>query len=167
MGFARRLIPLASFLDTRIGWDRLPRLLGIMTLIGLREQLRRRNLLDTGWEKTPSQKPASLDARTLDGGWNDLRKPSMGSLKTQFGRNVPFDRAHPEGHPGLLEPSPRVVSRRLLARERFIPAESVNLLAAAWIQFEVHDWLSHDTDDAKPISLELDDDDRWPERTMK
>ena len=167
MGFARRLIPLASFLDTRIGWDRLPGLLGIGTLIGLREQLRQENLLDTGWEKEPSQKPASLDTRTLNGGWNDLRKPSMGSLNTRFGRNVPFDRAHPEGHTGLLEPSPRVVSRRLLARERFIPAKSLNLLAAAWIQFEVHDWMSHATDEAKPLTLELDDDDNWPERTME
>jgi Animal haem peroxidase len=168
MGFARRLIiPPASFLDRRIGWDRLPRPLGILTLIGLREQLRRENLLDTGWEKEPSERPASFDARTPDGGWNDLAKPSMGSLGTRFGRNVPFDHAYPEGAAGLLEPSPRVVSRRLLARERFIPAESLNLLAAAWIQFEVHDWMSHGTDDKKPISLELDDGDRWPERTME
>jgi Animal haem peroxidase len=167
MGFVRRLIPFASFLDTRIGWDRLPRLLGIVTLIGLREQLRRRNLLDTGWEPPPPQRPADLDARTPDGGWNDLAKPSMGSLGTRFGRNVPFDHAYPEGDAGLLEPSPRVVSRRLLAREHFIPAESLNLLAAAWIQFEVHDWMSHGTDDKKLISLELDDGDRWPERPME
>jgi hypothetical protein len=166
MGFARHFIPLASFLDTRIGWDRLPRPLGIVTLIGLREQLRRQNLLDTGWEKEPSPRPASLDARTLDGGWNDLHKPAMGSMNTRFGRNVPFDRAYPDGGPDLLDPSPRVVSRRLLARKRFIPAESLNLLAAAWIQFEVHDWMSHATDDTKPIPLELDDDDNWPERTM-
>jgi Animal haem peroxidase len=168
MGFARRLIiPVASFLDTRIGWDRLPRPLGILTLIGLRDQLRQRNLLDTGWEKEPSERPARLDARTLDGAWNDLRKPAMGSLNMRFGRNVPFDHAYPGSDAGLLEPSPRVVSRRLLARRGFIPAESLNLLAAAWIQFEVHDWMSHATDEAKPISLELADDDDWPERPMR
>ncbi|MGH3010784.1 MAG: peroxidase family protein [Gaiellaceae bacterium] len=166
MGFARLLIPVASFLDRRIGWDRLPPPLGIVTLIGLREQLRKLNLADTGLVKEPPPKPADLKARTLDGGWNDVSLPSMGSINARFGRNVPLDRAYPETDPDFLEPSPRLVSRRLLARERFIPAESINLLAAAWIQFEVHDWMSHDTDPAKPISLELDEDDDWPERPM-
>ncbi|MET0938827.1 MAG: peroxidase family protein [Gaiellaceae bacterium] len=166
MGLTRLLIPLSSFLDTRIGWHRLPRPLGIVTLIGLREQLRQVNLSDTGLVKPPPKRPADLKARTLDGAWNDVRHPAMGSMGTRFGRNVPLDRAYPEPRPDLLEPNPRVVSGRLLARERFIPAESVNVLAAAWIQFEVHDWLSHDTDASKPISLELADDDEWPERPM-
>jgi hypothetical protein len=166
MGFARLLIPVSSFLDKRIGWDRLPQVLGIPTLIGLREQLRRSNLSDTGLDKAPPEKPADLKARTLDGSWNDLGEPAMGSLTTRFGRNVPLDRAYPEANPDLLEPSPRLVSRRLLAREGFIPAESINVLAAAWIQFEVHDWMSHDTDPAKPISLDLGEDDDWPERPM-
>jgi hypothetical protein len=168
MGIARRLIPIASFLDARIGWDRLPRPLGIVTLIGLREQLRKESLSDTGLVKPPPPRPADLGARTLDGSWNDLSRPAMGSLNTRFGRNVPLDRTFPESNPDLLEPSPRVVSRRLLVRKRFIPAESLNLLAAAWIQFEVHDWMSHETDPAKPISLELaDDDDTWPEPRME
>ena len=166
MGFARFLIPVSSLLDTKIGWDRLPRPLGIVTLIGLREQLRERNLTDTGLVKPPPPRPSSLKARTLDGRWNDLRRPSMGSMGTRFGRNVPLDRVYPEGKPDLLEPNPRMVSRRLLARDRFIPANSVNLLAAAWIQFEVHDWMSHDTNPAKPISVKVDDDD-WPEQPMK
>ncbi len=168
MGFARLLTPLSSFLDTKIGWDRLPRPLGIVTLIGLREQLRESNLTDTGLVKPPPPRPADLKARTLDGRWNDLRHPSMGSMGTRFGRNVPLDRAFPEAERDLLEPSPRLISRKLLARERFIPAESINLLAAAWIQFEVHDWMSHETDPSKPISIELEKDDAdWPERTMK
>ena len=40
-------------------------------------------------------------------------------------------------------PNPVSVSEQLLARERFIPARSLNLLAAAWIQFQVHDWVNH------------------------
>jgi hypothetical protein len=139
-----------------------------VTLIGLREQLRKESLCDTGLVKPPPPRPADLGARTLDGSWNDLGQPAMGSLSTRFGRNVPLDRAYPERDPDLLEPSPRVVTRRLLARRRFIPAESLNLLAAAWIQFEVHDWMSHGTDEAKPITLELEkDDDKWPEPTMR
>lgn len=35
------------------------------------------------------------------------------------------------------------VSRRLLYRESFLPATSLNVLAAAWIQFQVHDWVNH------------------------
>ena len=167
MGIARHLIPVASFLDSRIGWDRLPRPLGILTLIGLREQLRKDRLTDTGLVKPPPPRPNEVGARTLDGSWNDVSRPAMGSLNTRFGRNVPLDHAFPEPNPDLLEPSPRLVTRRLLARERFIPAESVNVLAAAWIQFEVHDWMSHDTDPAKPISLELGDDDDWPDPTME
>jgi Animal haem peroxidase len=166
MRAARLLIPLASLLDTRIGWERLPRPLGIVTLIGLREQLREDNLTDTGLVQPPPPRPADLQARTLDGRWNDLERPAMGSIGTRFGRNIPLDRAFPEASPDLLEPSPRRVARRLLARERFLPATTVNLLAAAWIQFEVHDWLSHETDAAKPISLALEDDDDWPERPM-
>jgi Animal haem peroxidase len=168
MGFARLLIPVSSFLDKRLGWDRLPRPLGIVTLIGLREQLRKQNLSDTGLVKPSPPRPPDVHARTLDGSWNDLSRPAMGSLNTRFGRNVPLEHAYPETDRDLLlEPSPRVVTRRLLAREQFIPAESLNLLAAAWIQFEVHDWMSHDTDPAKPISLELGDDDKWPEPTME
>ena len=36
-----------------------------------------------------------------------------------------------------------MVSRELLYREHFIPARSLNLLAASWIQFQVHDWVNH------------------------
>jgi len=167
MGASHLLISLSSALDRRIGWDRLPRPLGLLTLIGLRDQLRERNLHDTGLVNPAPPNPPNLAVRTLDGSWNDLHRPAMGSLKTRFGRNVPLDRAYPEGEPDVLEPSPRLVSRTLLAREQFIPARTVNLLAAAWIQFEVHDWLSHDTDATSPIPVPLEDDDAWPERPME
>ena len=167
MGTSRLLIKLSSTLDRTIGWHRLPRPLGLLTLIGLREQLRAHNLQDTGLVTPAPPRPPTLNVRTLDGGWNDLGRPAMGSLGTRFGRNVPLERAYPESEPDLLEPSPRFVSRRLLARERFIPAATLNVLAAAWIQFEVHDWLSHDTDPARPISLPLERDDKWPENPMR
>ncbi|HEY4621376.1 MAG TPA: peroxidase family protein, partial [Gaiellaceae bacterium] len=167
MGASRLLIALSSRLDRTIGWDHLPRPLGLLTLTGLREQLRERNLHDTGLVQPPPPQPPSLQVRTLDGSWNDLHQPAMGSLGTRFGRNVPLDRAYPEPAPDLLEPSPRLVSSTLLARERFIPAPTINLLAAAWIQFEVHDWVSHDTDPEKPIRLPLEQDDPWPKRPME
>jgi Animal haem peroxidase len=163
-----RLIPrLASFVDRRIGWDRLPRPLGILMLIGLRDELRERNLADTKLVVPAPPRPPDPNVRTLAGGWNDLQRPAMGSLYTRFGRNVRLDHAYPEPEPELLEPSPRLVAEKLLARQRFIPAESLNVLAAAWIQFEVHDWLSHDTDPEDQFTLELDAGDTWPDPPMK
>jgi hypothetical protein len=41
-------------------------------------------------------------------------------------------------------PDPILVSRELLTRDVFIPAKSLNVLAAAWIQFQVHDWVNHE-----------------------
>ena len=57
---------------------------------------------------------------------------------------MPLDARLPRAEPTrLLEPNPRLVSRELLTREEFSPATTLNLLAGAWIQFEVHDWFSH------------------------
>ena len=68
----------------------------------------------------------------------------------------------------LLEPSPRVVSRELLTRETLHPATTLNVLAAAWLQFEVHDWFSHGKHEAEnPWEVGLADDDPWPERPMR
>ena len=47
-----------------------------------------------------------------------------------------------------MEPSPREVSRRLLTRDPFLPATSVNTLAASWLQFMIHDWFTHGEGDA-------------------
>ena len=90
----------------------------------------------------------------------------MGSIGTRFGRNVPLDDSFREPSGALLEPNPRVVSRELLTRERFLPATTLNVLAAAWIQFEVHDWFSHGRTSRAPWELPLADDDDWPERPM-
>jgi hypothetical protein len=165
MGF---LTALASSLDRKYGWDRLPRLLGLFTIAFLRKRLRQENLYDTGLRKPPPPPPSDLSMRTIDGSYNDLAQASMGSVQTRFGRNVPLAHTVPEQEPDLLEPSPRLVSRELLTRETFIPVESVNVLAAAWLQFEVHDWFSHDFDkEAKPFEIPLADDDSWPQRPMK
>ena len=45
---SRALMALTDWLDRRFGWDRLPRPLGLLTLIGVRDRLRQRNLCDTG-----------------------------------------------------------------------------------------------------------------------
>src|SRR5262249_41232603 len=61
----------------------------------------------------------------------------------RFGRNIPREGSYTEEASRLLEPNPREISRHLLARNKFKEAEILNFLAAAWIQFETHDWFFH------------------------
>jgi hypothetical protein len=164
---------LTDRLDRRFGWDRLPRPLGLLTLIGIRNRLRQRNLYDTG---LPAASPELIEKaadpdfrsrRSVDGTLNDLNRPLMGSIGTRFGRNVPLDDSFREPSGPLLDPNPRTISRELLTRERFLPATTLNVLAAAWIQFEVHDWFSHGKNEqGNPWELALAEDDDWPERPM-
>lgn len=53
-GPASLLTNVAEALDRRFGWDKLPRPVAILTLIGLRNRLREKNLYDTGaWATQP------------------------------------------------------------------------------------------------------------------
>jgi Animal haem peroxidase len=160
----------AESLDRRVGWDKLPLPLALLVLIGLRNILRQKNLYDTG--RGPLDKPDVSDhprymtARTLDGTFNNLEDPLMGSLGSRFGRNVPLEYTVREKDP--LEPNPRLISRELLTRREFIPATTLNLLAGAWIQFEVHDWFSHGKNESEnPWVVPLEADDDWPAHPMQ
>src|SRR6266851_4820414 len=131
-----------------VPWYRLPVRLGLLNLEAFRSVLRARNLLDSQIREAPPRArplpPAPPNeevrvTRTFDGTSNDLSAPAMGSVGTAFGRNLP-----PDYRPDLFdEPSPILVSQQLLYREHFRPALSLNMLAAAWIQFQVHDWVNH------------------------
>ena len=164
---------LTDWFDRRFGWHRLPPPLGVVTLIGIRNRLRQRNLTDTGLPAAGAElvlkagDPAYRARRSVDGSLNDLERPLMGSIGTRFGRNVPLGESFRGPEAAMLEPNPRTISRELLTRERFLPASTLNVLAAAWIQFEVHDWFSHgENEEQNPYELPLDDDDDWPERPM-
>ena len=163
----RVLAVTAEQLDRVVGWSRLPKPLGLAVLVGIRSQLRALNLVDTDPDPAPPLDPplpaSDHRKRTIDGRFDNLAHPDMGSVGTRFGRNVPLDATWPELGDRFREPSPRVVSEKLLARTEFQPAETLNLLAAAWIQFQVHDWVSHLTPpDPEPWLIELDADDQWP-----
>ena len=129
-------------------WYRLPVRLGLLNLEALRHVLRSRNLFDSEVREAPPQArpvppvPPGEDVRVrrrFDGTSNDLSAPEMGSVGSAFGRNL-----RPDLRPDLFDvPSPIAVSQQLLHRDTFRPARSLNLLAAAWIQFQVHDWVNH------------------------
>jgi len=134
------LTDLAERVDRRYGWDKLPKPIAMLVLIGLRNRLRQKNLYDTGRgpldRPDVNDHPRHLTARTLDGTFNDLDDPLMGSLGSRFGRNVPLEVTVRESDVEVMTPNPRLVSRELLTRETFQPATTLNLLAGAWIQFE-------------------------------
>jgi hypothetical protein len=166
------LARLAERVDHRVGWSRLPIAVAVPVLIGLRRRLRELNLHDTGRGYADHPDAGETDVgdyricRTLSGEFNDLGDPLMGSVGSRFGRNVPLTHTDPEPDGEMLSPSPRLVSERLLARTEFQPATTLNLLAAAWIQFEVHDWFSHgEVVDSWDIALDADDD--WPQHPMR
>ena len=165
---------IAEKLDHAVGWDKVPTPLGLAILIGLRNILRQQNLYDTTSEPAVNQSAIEpmqaryLTERTTDGTYNDLENPMMGMAGSRFGRNVPLEYAFPESKLGILTPNPRTVSLELLTREKFQPATTVNILAAAWVQFMVRDWLSHGKSPKdNPWQIELSDDDAWPDRPMK
>src|SRR5215210_6044995 len=163
------LARLTSWAAKTSRWARLPVPLGLATILMYRDRLRQQNLYDTEspaaqHQSVPTPPSARhLIARTANGTHNDLQNPRMGSAETRFGRNVPLERAFPD-YDRLLQPNPRAVSRELLTRETFRPAETLNLLAASWIQFMLRDWVSHGTsptDNAWKVPLA--DEDPWPE----
>jgi hypothetical protein len=134
-------------------WHRLPKWRGLANLLALRAELREHNLHDTDGDLTKEKKgcpfppePPPRGVRTASGTHNDLQYPAMGCRGSRLGRNVKRTLTAPDST-RLMKPNPLVVSQELLARRDFKPAISLNLLAAAWIQFQVHDWFAHERED--------------------
>src|SRR3989338_6074854 len=132
---------------------------GLLALSMEREALLKNNLFDVDDYPRANRDivcdARSLTARTEDGTCNILANPAEGSVYRRFGRNV--NPAVTQGETStLLSPNPREVSNSLMAREEFKPAPSLNFIAAAWIQFMVHDWFDHGPNsDADPIQFPL------------
>jgi hypothetical protein len=152
-------------------WSELPAPLAAVKLIEFRNELRAKNLHDT--EEPPleiSAAPAPAEGRnirTSDGTYNDLTCPRMGSAGMRFGRNVPLSETFPDTA-NLMTPNPRRVSLELLTRTTFQPVKVLNVLAAAWIQFQVHDWFVHTKGAwSHTHDVPVGDDDTWPERPMR
>jgi len=167
------LITFFRFINRFFEWHKLPKWIAVINLIALRTELRKRNLHDTSegaTYKSPDypMHPKFLHSRTPDGSYNDLTQPSMGNSGQRFGRNVPLQYTFPESDPEILKPSPREISRKLMTRDAFIPAKSLNLLAAAWIQFQVHDWFDHGGPQiSNTFKIGLAEDDEWYQSPME
>lgn len=160
-----------KFINKHIEWHKLPALLGTFVrethlpmdhsvvtdleqnLLAFRYELRAENLHD-GYASKAAQGNAATDrmtdkryltTRSSDGRWNSLEMPRTGCAGVRFGRNIPRKNAEQPSEQELMTPNPRLVSEAFMKRtvEEFKPATTLNLLAAAWIQFQVHDWFFH------------------------
>lgn len=151
-------------------WHELSTPAAILRLAKIRNELRTLNLHDTyvlGGEAPRRAVPRHElpPYRSYDGSGYDPADVDMGRAGTRFDRNLALAEIHADRP--QLTPSPREVSRALLARHRFQPATTLNLLAAAWIQFQNHDWFFHgDNPPESPIEIPLATDDEWPDRPM-
>ncbi len=157
-----------------VQWHQNPSLiLQLKALSGERDDLRSKNLFEGEGvrpEEDPKETPPeeAVRARTPDGTWNDLGCKHMGAKGTGFGRNAPIERTAPDLKRLLDPPDPRVISERLMARDTFKPAGIINGLAAAWLQFENHNWFFHgDGVPDRTIDIPLRDGDDFPENPMR
>lgn len=133
-------------------WYRRKKMIGILTLAYMREKLNKHNLKSTyprgtniGFQPDGMQPPAGVTHyRTADGSWNNLENPKEGAAGTRFPRNVGNDAIRPPTDEELLDPNPRHISLELLTRgEKMKEVPFLNMLAAVWIQFQNHDWVTH------------------------
>ncbi|KAK4233965.1 alpha-dioxygenase 2 [Achaetomium macrosporum] len=164
-----------KLLNKVVPWYKLPGIIGAFNLAFLRIELRQYNLYDgyasTEAQGNPHDNPLRdkryLGARHSDGKFNSLDMPLMGCKGMRFGRNFP---RHVTGKPTeeeLWTPNPRMISDKFMARRDFIPATTLNMLAAAWIQFQIHDWFNHVQSEEKFNVPLPDGGDPWPHPHME
>lgn len=165
----RVLMAVAQATEKFAPWYKIPFLPAVATLDGIRARMRWNNIFARTHDLslTPPRDRDVQSFRTADGSFNDLAEPAMGMAGTRFGRNFPINETFGAEGDMLTKPSPRVISNHLLARKDFVPVPHLNVLVSGWLQFMVHDWLSHGPslrDD--PHRIPLDENDDWYEDPM-
>jgi Animal haem peroxidase len=148
----RTFISTFHLINKFVPWHKLPSVMGAFNLDFLRIELREYNLHD-GYAAGTAQGNATAEpmtdkrfetARNSDGKFNSTEMPLMGCSGMRFGRNFARIYTPKPTEEELWTPNPRMLSERFMARKEFIPATTLNLLAAAWIQFQTHDWFHHE-----------------------
>lgn len=123
---------------------------GLLVLSKIRKNLMKQNLHD------PHASFSYIDSkcedkhelyRSANGICNDMSEPAAGAALTAFGRNIPPELIGNETREQMMKPSPRLVAQELFRREGsptdYKKVPFLNMLAASWIQFMNHDWVSH------------------------
>lgn len=126
----------------------------LKTISARRAALLKHNLYDTGVD------PANVDCATVmkrphrtatglcyyhgSGVFED--KPRAGDNEQRFGRNVSPEQISAAANKyDIMDPNPRDVSLKLFTRKagKTREADIINVLAAAWLQAQNHDWFTH------------------------
>ncbi|MFT6328865.1 MAG: hypothetical protein ACJAYN_000792 [Bermanella sp.] len=174
------VIGFIKFLNLFIPWHKLPTPLALVNLLIFRNDLREHNLHDTAEiPNKPKQdvkfKSEYRYARSPDGSFNDLSDAAMGASETRFGRNFPLGKVWPETGEALMTPNPIAIADEILERKQFQPAATLNVIAAAWIQFQNHEWFNHKLyqpsdlvpDEEKYIDIDVPVGSKWPDGKMR
>ncbi|KAK3358021.1 heme peroxidase [Lasiosphaeria hispida] len=173
----RMAIGAFHLVNRAVPWHKLPAFVGALNLASLRLELRQFNLHDGHASPTAQGNATDLplpderyrEARHSDGKFNSLERPLMGCAGMRFGRNFPRGITRKPTDEELWTPNPRMISDKFMALRdgKFIPATTLNLLAAAWIQFQIHDWFNHEQSDEK-FDIPLPPDGHpWPHGRMQ
>ncbi|KAJ3705414.1 hypothetical protein LUZ61_009119 [Rhynchospora tenuis] len=136
-------------LDKRNLWHQMPVPIGLVYLTTRRTLLEKYDLKAVGSYQGLQFHAENFPYRTGDGKYNDPKNAEAGSQYSFFGRNMnPVDQKAE-----LMDPDPVVVASKLLARRDYKDTgKQFNILAAAWIQFMVHDWMDH-LEDTQQIEI--------------
>ncbi|CAG9953908.1 unnamed protein product [Clonostachys rosea f. rosea IK726] len=151
----RTTISIFHLVNRVVPWFKLPSLIGAMNLAFMRVELRGYNLHD-GYASASDK-------------FNSLELPRMGCTGMRLGRNFPREHCQKPTEEQLWSPNPRLISEKFIARKEggFIPAIILNLLAAAWIQFQTHDWFNHELDrENEPYDIPLPPGYSWQGKMM-
>ena len=163
-------------------WYGRPLILEVLTLAYMRERLNAHNLHNTypadtlvGFQRTDLPQPVGVERfRTADGSWNNLANPKEGAACTRFHRNVNPLATEPEDIQRLHTPDPRKVSLELLSRPtgddgqpEMEEVRFLNLLAASWIQFMLHDWVNHGDTQPNVLAVPLEEGDPARDRYLQ
>ena len=120
---------------------------GLLVLKHIREGLLKNNLHDphVNYSGHAPAECSKMDTRfrSADGTCNDLENPHVGAAGVAFGRNVGPEYIDHDAADKLMTPNPALVSKEFFTRDEFKPVPFLNMLAAVWIQFMNHDWLTH------------------------
>lgn len=133
-------------------WSENGKIGGLLVLTDVRHRLLEDNLKDAHLNdpefgylglKSYDCSNVNLQFRTADGTCNDTEHPLAGAAGVAFGRNVDPKYIDMNAKQKLMDPNPALVSKVLFTRDEFKAVPFLNMLAASWIQFMNHDWLSH------------------------
>lgn len=148
----------------------------LKTISARRAALLTQNLHDTGVDPAPAgvncAELMKVPHRTATGlcyyhGTRQLEdQVRAGDNEQRFGRNTPAAQVGASQKFALMDPNPREVSKKLFTRKngQTREADIINVLAAAWLQAQNHDWFTHgkNTKDAKIEVPRVSGDEEFP-----